>query len=165
MTSSIRTGTRSALAAALLLAGAVACSSKASTPTLASDLQGDLEAAKSSSVDLANEGARRTQVVSAEELTGGAVARAPQSAPKAAPRTAAPRATPNRTPSHTPTPAPAAPTVVQAPAPVPPVVDADTLAPIEPRPAPSRPAATPSRRGGYKSVGDVIRDAPFPINP
>lgn len=159
MTSSIRTATRSALAAALLVAGAAACSGKSSSPTLASDLQGDLEAAKSSSIELANDGTRRTQVVSAEELTGATPQRAPQAAPKAV----AHKATANRAP--TPTPAPAAPSVVVAPAPVPPVVNADTLAPIEPRPAPSRPAATPSRRGGYKSVGDVIRDAPFPINP
>ena len=160
MTSSNRTGTRATMAAALLLAGALACSGKPSTPTLASDLKDDLQAAQGSTVELAPDGARRTQVVSAEELTGaGTAPRAPQATPRATPRSI-PAA---RTPA--PAPAPAAPAVVVAPAPVPPVVNADTLAPIEPRPAPARPAATPSRRGGYKSVGDVIRDAPFPINP
>lgn len=165
MTSSIRTGTRSALAAALLAAGALACSGKSSSAPLANDLLGDLEAAKSSSIELANEGPRRTQVVSAEELTGRAPARAPERAPQAAPRTAAPRKV---TPSRAPTPAPAAspaPSIDVAPAPETPAASPDPLPPIEPRPAPSRPAPTPSRHGGYKSVGDVIRDAPFPINP
>ena len=167
MTHSIRTGARAALATALLVAGTLACGGKSSSAPLANDLLGDLEAAQSSSIELANGSTQRTQVVSAEELTGKAATRLPQSAPRVAPR-AAPRAvarqaTPSRAPAAAPT--PSVPTVVEAPAPIPPVVDADTLAPIEPRPAPSRPAATPSRRGGYKSVGDVIRDAPFPINP
>ena len=164
MTSSIRTGTRSALATALLLAGVLACSGEPNTPpTLAGDLQGDLEAAQSSSIELANGGARRTQVVSAEELTGAAVARAPQAAPRAAAR----RTSTSRTPAPSPAPsiAPAAPTVVVTREPAPPAVNADTLAPIAPRPTPSRPTATPSRPGGYKSVSDVMRDAPFPINP
>src|SRR3954469_21502167 len=112
MTSSIRSTMRSALAAATLFAGAVACSGKSKAPTLASDLQGDLAAAQTSSIELANEGPRRTQVVSAEELTGGPAARPPHSAPQSAPR-AAPRAVPHKaTRSQAPAPAPAAPSVV-----------------------------------------------------
>ena len=68
MTHSIRTGARAALATALLVAGTLACSGKSSSAPLANDLLGDLEAAQSSSIELANEGARRTQIVSAEEL-------------------------------------------------------------------------------------------------
>jgi hypothetical protein len=162
MTSSIRTGTRSALAAALLLAGALACSSKSSTPTLASDLQGDLEAAKSSSIELANEGARRTQVVSAEELTTVPAA-GPDRAVTKVPRLAVHKAKVGSTPA--PAPAPSSSPTVLAPTPEGPVLATDTLRPMGSRPTPSAPSATPSRRGGYKSVGDVIRDAPFPINP
>jgi hypothetical protein len=160
ISSSIRMGTRSALAAALLLAGALACSSKSSTPTLASDLQGDLEAAKSSSIELANEGARRTQVVSAEELTTVPAA-GPDRAVTKVPRLAVHKAKVGSTPA----PSPASSPTVLAPTPEGPVLATDTLRPMGSRPTPSAPSATPSRRGGYKSVGDVIRDAPFPINP
>ena len=39
-------------------------------------------------------------------------------------------------------------------------------APATVRPAPVvRPAVTPAPRGGYKTMGEIIRKAPFPINP
>lgn len=164
MTSSIRTGTRSILAAALLVAGTLACGGKSSSAPLAGDLLGDLEAAKSSSIELANEGARRTQVVSAEELTavpGAGRERAIERVPLLKVR----KAKVGNKPTLAPAPAPPASATVLAPTPDGPVMDADTLRPIGARPTPAPPAATPSRRGGYKSVGDVIRDAPFPINP
>lgn len=175
MTPPIRTATRSALATALLVAGTMACSGKSGSAPLASDLRGDLEAAQSSSIELANEGPRRTQVVSAEELTGAT--RAPQTVARATQRSTARGTAPSmeRSPARKATtgrePGTAArpqdaPAAVVAPTPeVPVVVNADTLAPIVPRPEPSRPAGPPPRRGGYRSVGDVIRNAPFPINP
>jgi len=157
MTQTIRT----TLLPALLVAFAAACSGKPDRTALASDLQSDLDAATSSSVELANGGAPRTEVVSAAELTG-APARAAQPRPRANPATA-PRAA--RTPTAAPAPA-AAPQVAEQPRPEPPpAMMSDTLAPITPRPTPSAPAATRSRRGGYKTVGEIIRDAPFPINP
>jgi hypothetical protein len=172
--SGTRSRRRSAIFSALLVAGTMACSGKwDGPPTLAGDLQGDLDAAAGSSVQLAGEdNSRRTRVVSAEELTGTAPApRAPQTASRATPRSASSSsrsisAPAIRSAGRTPAPAaaPAAPSVVTLPTPEP-MVNPDTLAPIVPRPTPSQPAGTPSRRGGYKSVSDVIRDAPFPINP
>ena len=163
MSLSTRTSMRSALAAAILVAGAVACSGKSSTPTLASDLQGDLEAAQSSSIELANDGTPRTQVVSAEELTTVPAAGPDRTIAKV-PRLAVHKAKVGNAPVMAPTPSPT-PTVL-APKPEGPVLATDTLRPIGSRPTPSQqPTATPARRGGYKSVGDIIRDAPFPINP
>ena len=188
MTSSIRSTMRSALAAATLLAGAMACSGKSKAPTLASDLQGDLAAAQSSSIELANEGTHRTQVVSAEELTT-----VPAAGPDRAvamvtvPRVVVHKAQVGNKPTLAPTPSPT-PTVL-APKPQSPelAIDtlrstggnstvaqrpsntsgtSDTLGTIGPRPSPNGAGPTRSRHGGgYKSVGEVIRNAPFPINP
>ena len=154
---------RSGVLAALLVAAAAACSGKSGNAPLGDDLAGDLDAARSSAVQLAPNSARGTDVVSAEELTGAGEAR--ERTVQKAPRVAVRKAPVARTPTVVPTASAEAP-VVAAPTPeASDVVNADTLAPIDPRPAPAAPAATPARRGGDKSVGDVIRDAPFPINP
>ena len=61
---------RSGVLAVLLAAAAAACSGKSGSAPLADDLAGDLDAARSSSVQLAPSGVRGTDVVSAEELIG-----------------------------------------------------------------------------------------------
>ena len=148
--------------AAVALLGAAACSRPAAP---SSDLAKDLEAASGPSVELAPRAAG-TQIVSDLEQTGGAPKHAP--APRVAPRPRTP--TPQRTapvvvaqapqaaPAPTPTPEPTT-VAVQAPEPTP---EAD-IPPPRPRPAPQ--GSAPSRRGGYSSVSDVIRRAPFPITP
>ena len=141
-----------------------ACSSSSPDQPLADDLQRDLAMTAGTAVELAPK-AGGQQVVSAIESAPAA----PQ------PRTA------QKAPQHTPTPAPEvapAPVLadvtpepeVEAPAPAP----APTPAPAaEKAPAPAigggRPTAVPSQRkappGGWKTPGEIIRNAPFPINP
>ena len=154
---------RTSALVAVLVAAATACSGKSNDPTMTSDLQGDLDAARSSAVQLAPNGSRVTDVVSAQEMVavpGAGNTRSIQKVPRLTIR----KAKVGNKPTLAPAPTTQPPTVL-APKANAPIVDADTLAPIDPRPTPSRPSATPNRRGGYKSVGDVIRDAPFPINP
>jgi outer membrane biosynthesis protein TonB len=156
-----------AVTAALALLGAGACSKPAPVP--ADELTQDLARANGGGLELAPRSGG-LQVVSDVEL-----GRPPQkqSAFKAAP-------TPQRRP--VPKPAPRAIRVAAAPVPAPeptraPVPEpAPTPAPerapepeMAPMPAPRpRPAATPTQKeppGGWSSVGDVIRRAPFPIKP
>ena len=142
-------------AALAALAIAAACG-KPTGSALSDDLQRDLDQAGGSGIELAPSASARTQVVSAEEQ--GRVERRRSAAPR--PTSNAARAVPvARTSSapepRVPTSAPADPPTTVEAAPPP--------APAGPRPQPNVP--TQQRRGGYKSVGDVIRDAPFPINP
>jgi hypothetical protein len=182
MTMTKRGGLTAALAAALF--GAAACSAPAD-PTAGDDaLRRDLDAA--TSVGLAP--AARTQFVSALEL--GRTADGPAEAPPArarrrAPeralarpvartvaRSAAPRAEVRRAAPRATTRASAPVVVAAAPVEAPRVEPAEVVAPA-PRPepivaAPSRrsmPAAESGRRSGGWSTADVIRNAPFPINP
>ena len=151
-------------AAALLAAAACTDGSAGVSEDLDRDLDRDLAAARAASVELAPNRTRTTQVVSAvERLPAGApttVRRHPAARPARQPHKAA---VAKANPAATPKPAPEAPRsdVVAGPP------SRDTSAAEEGAPAP-RPRAlpsTPERRGPYKSVGDVIRDAPFPINP
>jgi hypothetical protein len=141
------------------LAALAACQAAPSSGT--TELERDLAEVRASSVDLAPRAPERTMVVSADELTGAAPERAaPRARPVARPR---PRAVAPR-----PEPAPVA-SAVPTPAPAP------AVEPAPPTPAPAAPAATgPLRRlpdptpeppGGWRSVDDVIRNAPFPIKP
>jgi hypothetical protein len=131
------------------LAGLVACSGK-STPFQANDdLQRDLQLASSQQGIELLPNAPRTQVVSAIEQTGTAEpapspmkARAPVARPK--PRRAAPPARVVRAPSPSPE------RQIERPAPRP-TFDANVISPPPP--------------GGYKTVDEVIRNAPFPIKP
>src|SRR5690349_12199818 len=166
MTSSIRTTTRSAIATAIL-AVTLACSGKSSSAPLADDLLGDLASAQSSAIELANESARRTQVVSALELrtapgAGPDRAIATVTAPRLTVRNAKVGNKPTLAPvkSSNPTvfaPKPASPTAIAsdtlrptgghsavterqpntASRPEAPVLAGDTLGPIGPRPSPS----------------------------
>ena len=157
MTQTIRT----TLLPALLVAFAAACSGKPDRTALASDLQSDLDAATSSSVELANSGGPRTEVVSTAELTvpGAGKERTIERVPRMTVRKAKVGNEPTLAP------APSTRPTLLAPKPEGPVLATDTLRPMGARPTPSQPSATPARRGGYKTVGEIIRDAPFPINP
>jgi hypothetical protein len=160
-----------ALGLALVL-GATACDG--TRPALAEDLQRDLDLTKSEAVELAP---RRggTDVVSAIE--GGVAPAEPEQratapaptrrAPRVAARAPSPQRAPVRAAPATPAPvaevaapepaevAPAAPTAVEEVAPAP----AADLPRQRPQPEQRAP------RGGWWSTGDVIRNAPFPINP
>jgi hypothetical protein len=152
---------------ALVLAAAAACS-KSEQPTVSTDLEQDLAKAGGANVQLAGSSANRVDVVSAAERT-----ESPTPTPNAKATTRAPSVNRGtkavvRSPRRV-TPAPAAP-APRAPEPAPAEVRR-----AEPQPEPvnvpqSRPQApVPSRqpepRGGWRTPGEVIRNAPFPINP
>ena len=152
----------------LALATLAACSHSSDQPKLADDLKQDLEKAGAGDVQLAMASASRLDVVSASELT-----QRPTPAPKAPARSRVPSAVHGKSAvvasvKHE-TPAPAQPAEVAqdvAPAEVPRVEPAPEPAPA----AAGRPQAPlPSRqrepRGGWSTPGQVIRNAPFPINP
>ena len=150
--------------ATLALLGAAACGK--STP-VDDALNKDLALASAAGTELASSNANDVQVVSAIERTGTAVKET--AAPK---KSATPRVTPKPSPKAEPQ---AAPEAQPDPTPAPEPVKAETPAPapkpqpeVTPRPRTApRPAATARapRRGGYWTTGDVIRNAPFPINP
>ena len=148
---SARLGTTAALLALLATA---ACSSERASADEA--LLRDLDQASAVGIELAPSAEGRA-VVSAIESTP-ATKRA--ATPQRTTRAPAPRATR--------APAPRA-DVAQAPAPdaEPAAAPAPRVETTEPRPTTSipRPTPTPTRRGGYSTTADVIRNAPFPILP
>ena len=102
-------------------------------------MQADLDAAAAATIEMAPRG-QGTKVVSAIESKNASQ----------------PRVTPVRqvsAPSRTPK--PETPQVTQA---------ARSSEPAATRPA-STPAVSPPPPGGYKTIGEVIRNAPFPIKP
>jgi hypothetical protein len=143
-------------AAALAIAATVACGGGGAGTeqvTVAGDLQRDLDlAAAAGVVTAASNG-----VVSAQEQLPHARQARPTATRPAASR---PRQTTPDVPAAEPVE-----TVAEAPAPSP---EPDVVAPA-PAPATQRPAPVirqqPAPRGGYKTVGEIIRDAPFPIHP
>jgi hypothetical protein len=146
---------RAAIGGLILVAGALAACSRSSTSD--DTLKRDLDLAGSTSLELAPRSAG-TQVISSIEETPGAVKA------KAAAKARAPSKAPvSRKPSQT---ASVASNSEQ------PRAEANTTAkteaasnlPATPAPSPT-PVPTPQRRGGYKSIGEIIRNAPFPINP
>lgn len=161
------------IAAVLGIVAAAACNRPSAT--VGDDLQRDLDMASPAGVSMTPTSGR-VDVVSAIEQ-GKAEAKTPEkTTPRAAPKkvASAPRVTP-RAPTPQPVPtrvaeAPAAPTTVEAPAPVaqaPVEAPAPTVTPT-PSPVPSQiptPAPRGRQRGGTWTMGDVIRNAPFPINP
>jgi hypothetical protein len=164
----MRTHIRLTLASAALLMGA-ACSRPSEQPALSDDLKQDLARAggNSGDIQLAGNSNGRVDVVSAAERTNGAVA-----APKAPAVSKAPSAVRGKTAvvksARRATPAAAQP-APRAPDPTPAEVRTEEPAP-EPTPAQARPRAPqPSTQreppGGWRSPGEVIRNAPFPINP
>ena len=153
---------------AVLMTAVAACSGSPDQPAVSSDLEQDLARAGGAGVELAGSSGNRIDVVSAEERV-----ESPSPAPKARTVTRAPSV--NRgTRAAAPSPRREEP-VAARPAP-----RAEEPAPAEqPRTEPqpelervpqSRPRApVPSTQreppGGWKTPGEVIRNAPFPINP
>ena len=166
---------RTVAATAAVLAAVTACGG-GSAPTADEALRADLEAAQRA----ATRPAERTQFVSAVEL--GRTEEPRRAVPRAtAPRRPAPQARPTRAVAAAPVarPAPVAPAparareVAEVPAEA---TDAPEAAAV-PSPAPDGPVVAapsrrtqdaqegPRRRGRVWGMGDVIRNAPFPINP
>ena len=128
------------VAAAVALAALAACNRAA--PTSDAALQHDLDLARGQGLELAPQGG--TKLVSANELL-------PAGNRTRTTSTVARRATPRATPA----PQPAAShdsAIAEAPAPALPRPDAQKAVNAPPP-------------GGYKSMGEIIRRAPFPINP
>jgi len=152
---------------ALVLAASAACSNGSEQPAVSQDLEQDLAKVGGANVQLAGSSAGRVDVVSAAERT-----EAPTPTPKAKATTRAPSAfhgtraaapSPRRVAPATAAPAPRAPEtapseVIRQPEPEPtPVPQARPQAPA--------PSHQPEPRGGWRTPGEVIRNAPFPINP
>jgi len=153
---------------AVLLAVAAACSDSADQATVSSDLEQDLARAGGAGVELAGSSANRVDVVSAEERvetsTPAPKARAVARAPSVNRGTKAAAPSPRR---QTPVAAQPTPRAEEpAPAEQPRVEPQPELerAP-QTRPQPSVPSRQPEPAGGWRSPGEVIRNAPFPINP
>jgi hypothetical protein len=128
------------------LAGLAACGSKSAPVQANGDLQRDLQLASGSGIELLPS-APRTQVVSAIERAEAATpAPSPTKVrtPRPKPRRVAPQ------PREAAAPAPRVSSPARAPRPSP-TFDANVISPPPP--------------GGYKTVDEVIRNAPFPIKP
>jgi len=153
---------------AVLVAAAAACSGSPDKAVVSSDLEQDLAKAGGTNVELAGNSGNRVEVVSASERV-----ESPVPAPKSKTVSRAPSVNRGNR-AITPSPRRESPAAAQ------PAPKAEEQAPAEqprverqpePEPLPqSRPQApVPSRqpepRGGWKTPGEVIRNAPFPINP
>ncbi|MDB4914416.1 MAG: hypothetical protein JWM95_2060 [Gemmatimonadetes bacterium] len=152
----------------LALASLAACSRSSDTPTISADLKQDLAAVGGGDVQLASATSKRLDIVSASERTNAPVATPKAPATVKAPQAAKGHQAPVTVPKH------------EAPAPQQ-AATAEDVAPVEapqPEPAivpsagrPQAPSQLPGQhtsrepRGGWKSTGDIIRNAPFPINP
>jgi hypothetical protein len=153
---------------ALALVSVAACSRSSDQPALPDDLKKDLASVGGGDVQLAGAAAPRVDVVSAGERT-----LSPTPAPKSPTVSRAPSAfhgtrAPVKSVKHTtPAPAQAAPRAVEvAPAEVPQVERAPEPVPAAAgRPEAPRPSTQREPRGGWKTPGQIIRGAPFPINP
>ena len=139
------------IAAAVTLAALAACGRTA--PATDAALQRDLDLAKGQGLELAPQGTARS-TLSADELSPpGSHARsiAQQVSKSPAPRQAAPARTEPRVMAEHQAPPPSHDSVV-------------ATAPATPRPSAAG-AISPPPPGGYKTMGELIRKAPFPINP
>jgi hypothetical protein len=133
---------------AVTLSGVVACSQSA--PSANDALRRDLELARGQGLELAPRGAGQATVSAVELVPQGT--RAPSSSESS-----------QRAKAPAPSAKPAA--VAEAPAAEPAESPAATTAPATQRPVSTRPAVNPPPPGGYKTMGELIRKAPFPINP
>lgn len=153
---------------AVLLAAAAACSGSPDQMAVSSDLEQDLARAGGANVQLAGSSANRVDVVSASERV-----ESPTPAPKAKTISRAPSVnrgtraiapSPRRESPAAARPAPRA--EEQTPAEQPRVEREPTPEPVpQTRPQAPVPSRQPEPRGGWKTPGEVIRNAPFPINP
>ena len=165
--SSAMTNTIRLTLAAVAFAAVAGCSRTAEPPALSDDLQQDLARAGAADVQLAGAAGPRVDVVSAAERVDGAV-EAPKAPAKA--RTASvTRGTsaPTKSPRQvTPAAAQPAPEAQQtAPAESPQVTPVPEPVPTQRRPQAPLPSTQKEPPGGWKTPGQVIRNAPFPINP
>ena len=153
---------------ALALASVAACSRSSEQPVLTDDLKQDLAKVGGGDVQLAGAAAPRLDVVSSTERLQGA-----QPTPKAPAVSRAPsvarghRAVVRSVRHDTPAPAQAAArSEAITPAEVPQVIRAPEPTPASAgRPQAPRPSTQREPPGGWKTPGQIIRDAPFPINP
>ena len=127
---------------------ALALAACGKSPSVDAELKADLEAASAGAIELAPMGSG-TKVVSGVEQVQ-----------RAQPRPTAPR--PKAPPVET--------QVAESPDPAPtPEPRVFQPAPVSSEPAATRPSAAPKVQppppGGYKTVNEVIRNAPFPIKP
>lgn len=154
--------------AAVALASLAACSGSSEQPVLTDDLKQDLARAGGGDVQLAGAGAPRLDVVSSAERM-----ESPSPAPKARMTSRAPSALRGhraavRSVRH------------DAPIAAEPAARAEEVAPAEvraeiraPEPTPAaagrpqapRPSTQREPPGGWRTPSQIIRDAPFPINP
>lgn len=150
------------------LAALAACSHSSEQPALSDDLKQDLARAGGADVQLAGSTTPKLEFVSVAERT-----KSPTPSPKAAAVSRAPSAAHGiksvvKSVKH------------DAPAPAEPTVRAEEVAPAEVQQAPPEPEPVQSRagrpeaprpstqrepRGGWRTPGQIIRNAPFPINP
>jgi len=153
--------------AAVAFAALAGCSRTSEPPALSDDLKQDLARAGAADVQLAGSASPRVDVVSATERFDGAVA-APK-APTRARSASARRGTtaPTRSPRHeSPAAAQPAPQAQQtAPVESPTATPAPQPMPAQRRPQAPQPSTQRGPPGGWKTPGEVIRNAPFPINP
>lgn len=152
----------------LALVSLAACSRSSEQPALPDDLKQDLAKVGGGDVQLAGMASPRLDVVSAGERT-----LSPTPAPKSPAVARAPSAfkgmrAPVKSVKHE-TRAPSQPSVRAedvAPAEVPQVERAPEPVPAAAgRPEAPRPSTQREPRGGWKTPGEIIRNAPFPINP
>lgn len=154
-------------AGAVVLAVVAACSRSSEQPALSDDLKQDLARVGGTDVQLAGAKAPRVDVVSATERNDAYVP-APK-APAVTRIASAKRGT--RAVVHsahhvTPAPAQAAAAEEVAPAEAPVAEPAPEPTPrAAGRPTAPQPSTQQQPRGGWKSEGEVFRNAPFPINP
>jgi len=153
--------------AAVAFAALAGCSRTPEPPALSDDLKQDLARAGAADVQLAGAAGPRVEVVSAAERVDGAVA-----APKSPTKSRTPSATrgtseATRSPrQETPVAAAPAPEPREvAPAEAPVATPAPEPVPSQRRPQAPQPSTQREPPGGWKTPGQVIRNAPFPINP
>ena len=157
---------RLTIASVALLVSA-ACSRSSEQPALSDDLKQDLARAGGSDVQLAGSSNGRLDIVSAAERTDGAVATPKSPAVARAPsavrgRTAVVKSARRESPVAA-APAPRAPE--RAPAEVYTEGPAPEPVPSQARPRAPQPSTQREPPGGWRTPGEVIRNAPFPINP
>jgi hypothetical protein len=152
---------------AVAFAALAGCSRTAEPPALSDDLKADLAQAGAADVQLVGAAGPRVDVVSAAERVDGAVAtpRAPAKARTTSARhgTSATTRSPRQESPAAAQPAPQAQQVTPAEAPR--AAPAPEPVPTQRRPQAPRPSTQKEPPGGWKTPGQVIRNAPFPINP
>lgn len=152
---------------AAAIAALAACSHSSDQPALSDDLKQDLARAGGSDVQLAGAPAGRVDVVSAVERANGAVAAPKSPTVSRTASTARGHRAPVRSVRHeTPAAAQATPAAVEtAPAEVRTEQPAMEPVPASGRPQAPRPSTQREPPGGWRTPGQIIRNAPFPINP